>query len=87
MSECECREIVSRIEEIAIEQCPEYPEISTCSTFEKLWAIHETLKGLRAACDEWWEFVKFRGVPTVEQIETWKKFKEQQNEEKAVQST
>ena len=41
--------VVSRIEDIAIELCDDYPEVDTCKPLEQLYAIEESFKGVNAA--------------------------------------
>lgn len=41
--------VVSRINDIAIELCGDYPNIKTCKPLEQLYAIEESFKGTNAA--------------------------------------
>lgn len=40
---------VSRIKDIAIEFCNDYPGVGTCNPLEQLYAIEESFKGIDAA--------------------------------------
>lgn len=42
-----------RIREIALKHCAEYPDIDSCGSQERMWAIEATLDGLRLAVSDW----------------------------------
>lgn len=52
-------EISDRIHEIAVDNCPDYPNIANVPLFEQLWAIETTLKGTSMACDDWLNFTRY----------------------------
>lgn len=54
--------VVSRINEIAIDLCDDYPGVDTCKPLEQLYAIEESFKGVNATNTDLHQIImKFRG--------------------------
>ena len=51
--------LVDEIRDIAIENCSDYPLIEECDSFERLYAIRNTIKGTEDANKELHLFIKF----------------------------
>lgn len=50
--------IEERIKEIAVDNCPDYPNVGNVEPFEHLWAIESSLKGITSANDECHQMIK-----------------------------
>ena len=56
------KHVVSRINEIAIDLCDDYPGVDTCKPLEQLYAIEESFKGVNAANTDLHQIImKLRG--------------------------
>lgn len=52
-------DLKSRINEIALIYCKDYPKIESCGSYEQLGAIESTLQGTNDAAADLHEFIKF----------------------------
>ena len=60
-----------RIREIAVEMCPDYPNVKECPIFECLWAIHESFKVTVEACNDWRKVATKLNGNTPLTVEQW----------------
>ena len=56
--ETELQQIEKRIDALVLKFCPDYPQLKTASTFEKLWALESTLDGTIAANEDLHKLIK-----------------------------
>lgn len=72
----ELEKLEKKVRNLAIELCPDYPEIETCAIWECLWAIYSSLKGAEQACQDWADLAKWKGIT----IDDWNQFKKERPE-------
>lgn len=73
----EIEEIKTRIAEIALEHCGDYPNIKGIPAYSQLWAIEQTIKGIDAANKDAHKMIKILaaklGLSDIELVNFWEK--------------